>query len=146
MLGPESSWFWLGSLRFLWLRLAEAHPSQASGLYWLWLRRASTGTSFLDRLKLHCRKRLLLGLFVPLVDICALLLQEIGSKVVPGRGGLCGSYSGEIGLELALGRGSRGVERGWLSRLIDWRLRLGAALDGSSRGESLLLSQGVVMN
>ena len=110
------------------------------------MRRSSAGTSFLDRLKLQCCKRLLLRFFGPLVDICALTLQEIGSKVVPGRGGLCGSCSGEIGLELALGRGSRGVERGRLSRLIDWRLRLGAALDGSSRGESLLLSQGVVMN
>ena len=147
MLGPVSSWFWLGSLRFLWLRLAKAYPSQASRLIWLWLRRASTGTSFLDRLKLHCRKRLLLGLFVPLVDICALLLQEISSKVVPGRGGLCGSCSREIGLELAMGRGSRGVERGRLCRLIDyWRLRLGVPLDGSSRGQRLFLYQGVVMN
>lgn len=111
------------------------------------MRRAYTGTSFLYRLKLHSRKRLLLGLVGPLVDICALLLQEIGSKVVPGRGGLCGSCSCEIGLELAIGRGSRGVERGRLCRLIGhWRLRLGAALDGSSRRHRLFLSQGVVMS
>ena len=147
MLVPVSSGFWLGSLRFLWLRLAKAYPSQASRLIWLWLRRASTGTSFLDRLKLHCRKRLLLGLFVPLVDICALICQKISSKVVPGRGGLSGSCSREIGLELAMGRGSRGVERGRLCRLIDyWRLRLGVALDGSSRGQRLFLYQSVVMN